>query len=107
MDDFLAKFFPTVLYKKQHALESQYCKFNDQKLQAFTSSLYIAGLISTYFASWITRKYGRKPTMLIAGVAFLTGVVLNTAAQNVIMLIFGRVFLGWGVGFANQVGFYT
>jgi MFS family permease len=41
--------------------------------------------------------------MLIAGVFFLVGVVFNGAAQNLAMLIVGRILLGCGVGFANQV----
>lgn len=41
--------------------------------------------------------------MLSAGVAFCVGVVLNAAAQEIVMLILGRVLLGCGVGFANQV----
>lgn len=103
MTDFQEKFFPGVLYKKQHAQESEYCKYNDQRLQAFTSSLYIAGLVSTFCASWVTRKYGRKMSMLVGGLAFLAGVALSSGAANVAMLIFGRLFMGWGVGFANQV----
>ncbi|CAK9212610.1 unnamed protein product [Sphagnum jensenii] len=104
MDDFLQKFFPTVLANKRKvgASKNAYCKYNNQKLQAFTSSLYIAGLVSTLFASLVTRRYGRRPTMLIAGLCFVLGVLFNTSAQNLLMLILGRVLLGWGVGFANQ-----
>lgn len=105
MDDFLEKFFPAVLAKKRAAAasESAYCKYDDQKLQAFTSSLYISALVSTFFSSYTTRHYGRKFTMLIAGLAFCLGVIFTAAAAEIIMLIIGRVLLGWGVGFANQV----
>lgn len=41
--------------------------------------------------------------MLIAGVFFIAGVILNAAAMNLAMLIIGRILLGCGVGFANQV----
>jgi predicted MFS family arabinose efflux permease len=41
--------------------------------------------------------------MLTAGLLFITGVIFNSAAQNLAMLIVGRIFLGCGVGFANQV----
>jgi MFS family permease len=104
MDDFLQKFFPTVLANKRKVAASKnaYCKYNNQKLQAFTSSLYIAGLVSTLFASFVTRRYGRRPTMLIAGLCFVLGVLFNASAQHLLMLILGRVLLGWGVGFANQ-----
>jgi MFS family permease len=105
MNDFLGKFFPNVLANKLRSAQTSntYCQYNDQKLQAFTSSLYLAGLVSTFFAAPVTRRYGRKPTMLIAGLCFCVGVVFNAAAQNLAMLIIGRVLLGWGVGFANQV----
>jgi hypothetical protein len=34
--------------------------YNDQKLQVFTSSLFLAGLVSSLFAGHITRHFGRK-----------------------------------------------
>ncbi|KAJ6809420.1 putative sugar transport protein 13 [Iris pallida] len=103
MDDFLMKFFPKVYKrKKEPGLDSNYCKYDNQGLQLFTSSLYLAGLTSTFFASYTTRRLGRRLTMLIAGVFFLVGVIFNGTAQNLAMLIVGRILLGCGVGFANQ-----
>jgi len=102
MDDFLGKFFPTVLRKKNEDKDSNYCKYDNQGLQMFTSSLYLAGLTATFFASYTTRRLGRRLTMLIAGVFFLVGVIFNGAAQDLAMLIVGRILLGCGVGFANQ-----
>ncbi|CAN1807716.1 Sugar transport protein 13 [Linum perenne] len=105
MPPFLEKFFPVVHRKTQDQsqLNSNYCKYDNQGLQLFTSSLYLAGLTATFFASYTTRTLGRRPTMLIAGIFFLAGVVLNAAAQDLAMLIVGRILLGCGVGFANQV----
>ncbi|ERN00839.1 hypothetical protein AMTRI_Chr03g140080 [Amborella trichopoda] len=103
MDPFLLKFFPVVHRKKNLPGEnSNYCKYDNQGLQLFTSSLYLAGLTATFFASYTTRTLGRRPTMLIAGIFFIAGVVLNAAAQDLAMLIIGRILLGCGVGFANQ-----
>ncbi|BBM99169.1 MFS transporter, SP family, sugar:H+ symporter [Marchantia polymorpha subsp. ruderalis] len=104
MDGFLKKFFREV-YDRKHSAnlnEGNYCKYDNQKLQAFTSSLYIAGLVATFFASYTSRRFGRRPTMQIASACFVIGTVLCAAAQNMAMLIFGRVLLGCGVGFANQ-----
>uniref|UniRef100_A0A0A0L5M3 Major facilitator superfamily (MFS) profile domain-containing protein n=1 Tax=Cucumis sativus TaxID=3659 RepID=A0A0A0L5M3_CUCSA len=104
MPSFLEEFFP-VVYKRtqQHvADDSNYCKYNNESLQLFTSSLYLAALIATFFASYTTRVLGRKKTMLIAGVFFIVGTILNAAAVNLLMLILGRISLGCGVGFANQ-----
>ncbi|KAJ8618572.1 hypothetical protein MRB53_014758 [Persea americana] len=103
MDVFLKKFFPDV-YRKMKAMSdtNQYCKFDSQLLTSFTSSLYIAGLIASFFASATTRAFGRKVSMLIGGAAFLVGSIVNGVAANVAMLLIGRILLGVGVGFANQ-----
>ncbi|KAF3778791.1 Sugar carrier protein C [Nymphaea thermarum] len=103
MDPFLIRFFPSV-YRKMHAdrSQNQYCKFDSQLLTTFTSSLYVAGLIASFFASTVTRTFGRKPSMLFGGLTFLVGAAVNGAAKDVAMLIIGRILLGIGVGFANQ-----
>ncbi|KAL6532326.1 Sugar transport protein 13 [Orobanche gracilis] len=103
MGPFLEKFFPVVYRRTQDpGLDSNYCKYDNQGLQLFTSSLYLAGLTATFFASYTTRRLGRRLTMLIAGLFFIVGVILNAAAQDLAMLIIGRILLGCGVGFANQ-----
>ncbi|CAL9131930.1 unnamed protein product [Musa acuminata var. zebrina] len=102
MDDFLEEFFPAVFERKHKAKEDNYCKFDNQNLQLFTSSLYLAALVASFVASKICTKHGRKLTMQAASIFFLVGVVLNAAAVNIAMLIIGRILLGVGVGFANQ-----
>ena len=103
MDPFLKKFFPEVFRKKQEAKTNQYCKYDNQLLQTFTSSLYLAALVASFFAATVTRVMGRKWSMFGGGLTFLIGAALNGAAKNVAMLIVGRILLGIGVGFANQV----
>jgi sugar porter (SP) family MFS transporter len=100
MNTFLGKFYPNVLNAKA---ENSYCQFNDQGLQLFTSSLFLSALISSLFAGYVTQNLGRRPSMLVGGLSFLTGAVLNAAAVDLGMLITGRLILGVGVGFANQV----
>ncbi|CAN6726240.1 unnamed protein product [Malus baccata var. baccata] len=66
MPHFQKKFFPAVYRKTQEpGLESNYCKYDNQGLQVFTSSLYLAALISTF--------------ILIAGIFFIVGAVFNGA----------------------------
>lgn len=105
MDEFLEKFFPQVYKKMKNdsGNVNQYCKFENHLLTLFTSSLYLAALVASFFASATTSALGRKVSMTIGGVIFLIGAVLNGAAQNVQMLIVGRILLGIGIGYANQV----
>lgn len=104
MESFLKRFFHEVYIKMTEDTKiSNYCKFNSQLLTSFTSSLYIAGLFASFLASFVTRAFGRKPSILTGGAAFLAGSALAGAASDVYMLILGRALLGVGVGFANQV----
>ncbi len=50
------------------------------------------------------RSLGRRATILIAAIRFIMGIALCAGAEHVAMLIVGRLLLGFGVGFANQVG---
>lgn len=104
MDDFLKEFFPKIYRRKQmHLNETDYCKYDNQILTLFTSSLYFAGLVSTFGASYVTRSKGRKASIIVGSISFFLGAALNASAKNIAMLIMGRIFLGIGIGFGNQV----
>ncbi|XP_040383224.1 hexose carrier protein HEX6-like isoform X3 [Oryza brachyantha] len=102
MDGFLRKFFPDVYRRMEGTSVSNYCKFDSELLTAFTSSLYIAGLVTTFLASWVTARCGRRPSMIVAGTAILAGSAIGGTAVNLSMVILGRVLLGVGLGFGNQ-----
>ena len=111
--EFLSKFFPSVYCRVfdcskatpedfPNADTNPYCKYADHLLQLFTSSLFLAGMVSSIVAGVVTRRAGRRTTMALAGVMFCAGAALTAGAVHVGMLVFGRVLLGCGVGFANQ-----
>ncbi|KAK4425693.1 Sugar transport protein 8 [Sesamum alatum] len=102
MDEFLMKFFPKVHERKLHAAENNYCKYDDEMLQLFTSSLYIAALVASFFASKACSLLGRRPTILMASTFFIAGAIFCGAADAKWMLIFGRILFGIGVGFGNE-----
>ncbi|KAK1404496.1 Sugar carrier protein C-like [Heracleum sosnowskyi] len=74
-----------VVYRKEEGITStnQYYKYNSQILTLFTSSLYLAALVACLFASWMTRKWGRKKSMFLGGFLFLDGAIINVVAQNI------------------------
>ena len=107
MNPFLEKFFPIIYRKRhEHSHESDYCKYNNQGLAMFTSSLYIAGLIAFSFASLMMQKYGHKGIIISGGMSFIIRASLSFCAQNLSMLIIGRIVLGVLIDFASQVGLY-
>ncbi len=60
-----------------------------------------AGLL----ASWVSNRCGRKATMVFGGAAFVVGSAMQAGAPEIVTLVLGRIFLGVGIGFANQVCF--
>ncbi|EEE61102.1 sugar transport protein MST1-like [Oryza sativa Japonica Group] len=102
MESFLSKFFPEVLRGMKSARRDAYCKYDNQWLTAFSSSLFIAGTLSSLVASRVARAVGRQAIMLLGGAMFLTGSIINAAAVNIAMLIIGRMLLGFGLGFTLQ-----
>lgn len=105
MRPFLEKFFPSILKKAASGggETNVYCVFDSELLTAFTSSLYIAGLVASLAAGRLTTAIGRRNIMVVGGCTFFAGALINGASQNIFMLILGRVLLGFGVGFTNQV----
>ncbi|CAO2035276.1 unnamed protein product, partial [Urochloa humidicola] len=102
MEPFLKRFFPHVLKRMAAAKGNEYCLYDSQTLTAFTSSLYVAGLVASLVASRVTRAMGRQAVMLMGGALFFAGGAVTGAAVNIAMLIVGRMLLGFGVGFTNQ-----
>ncbi|KAJ4849015.1 Sugar transport protein 5 [Turnera subulata] len=103
MPPFLQKFFPSVLRKAASgAKTNMYCVFDSHLLTAFTSSLYIAGLASSLVASRLTAAIGRRNIMVLGGLTFFAGAAVNGGSVNIVMLLLGRILLGFGVGFTNQ-----
>ncbi|CAL5202868.1 unnamed protein product [Lathyrus oleraceus] len=102
MVPFLQKFFPEILRKAAGTEVNMYCVYDSQVLTLFTSSLYLAGLVSSLAASKVTTMYGRRNVIILGGCVFLAGGAINGGSENIPMLILGRIFLGLGVGFTNQ-----
>ncbi|XP_042495080.1 sugar transport protein 5-like [Macadamia integrifolia] len=103
MEPFLEKFFPNLMRKMaSHGNDNTYCMYDSQVLTLFTSSLYLAALVSSLFAGRFNVSRGRKATLVLGGAIFLSGALVISSAINVTMLIFGRVLLGIGIGFSNQ-----
>ncbi|TGO09572.1 hypothetical protein BTUL_0161g00250 [Botrytis tulipae] len=47
-------------------------------------------------------RYGRKITIFMGALICLVGAILQTAAQNLAMILVGRIFTGWAVGLLSM-----
>lgn len=101
MESFLQAFFPEILRKMSNAQQDAYCIFDSQVLNTFVSSFYLAGVLASLVAGHVTRTLGRKNSMLIGGLLFFAGALINLTAVNIYMLIIGRILLGIAVGFTS------
>lgn len=100
MRDFQRRFFPEQL--TTHGSGNAYCTYDDQILQLFTSSLFLAGAFAALLGMVLCKKLGRRFTMICGGAAFIIGTVLVASAFSIAQLVVGRLILGVGVGLATQ-----
>lgn len=63
-----------------------------------TSILSAGTFVGALTAGWLADAIGRRLSIIIACAIFIVGVVLQVAAQNLGLLIAGRVIAGFGVG---------
>ncbi|KAK1295890.1 Sugar transport protein 10 [Acorus calamus] len=100
MDAFLERFFPSVYARMKESSEhqNQYCKFDSQLLTTFTSSLYIAGLTASFFASASTRLFRPQTNLVNYGTSKISAgygwrVSLTLAAVPAIIMTTGALGL--------------
>ena len=68
-----------------------------------TGMLEFGGFIGCLFFSYLADKISRKRALTVSVVVFIIGATLQTAAQNYVMLVFGRTIGGIGVGTFTMV----
>ncbi|XP_059438128.1 probable inositol transporter 2 isoform X1 [Corylus avellana] len=72
-------------------------------LQEMIVSMAVAGaIVGAAIGGWLNDRFGRRSTILIADFLFFVGAVIMAAANGPPILIFGRVFVGLGVGMASM-----
>lgn len=62
------------------------------------SSLLLGAFVGSVPASYIADIYSRRTAITVAGVIFIIGSIVQTAAQNKEMMMAGRFIAGLGIG---------
>ncbi|KAK3414719.1 hypothetical protein EUGRSUZ_H00045 [Eucalyptus grandis] len=89
MAPFLKRFFPAV-YREESS--------DEFPLTMLMSSPYMAAILAPFNAS----RLPQRCSMLLGGVIFLLGALINAAAWDIYMLMVGRNLLGIGLGFVTR-----
>lgn len=66
--------------------------------EIFIGSLNFWAMFGAMFAQYFTDNYGRRRTFLMAAVGFIIGCVIMALSNSYGLLLFGRFFVGLGVG---------
>jgi predicted MFS family arabinose efflux permease len=56
------------------------------------------------FAHYFTDTYGRRYTFIVAALGFIVGILIQSFSTSYEILMFGRVFVGLGVGTGLAIG---
>ena len=56
------------------------------------------------FAHHFTDTYGRRYTFIVAALGFIVGILIQSFSTSYEILMFGRVFVGLGVGTGLAIG---
>uniref|UniRef100_A0ACD5UDI4 Uncharacterized protein n=1 Tax=Avena sativa TaxID=4498 RepID=A0ACD5UDI4_AVESA len=66
-------------------------------------SMAVAGaIVGAGLGGWMNDKLGRRPSLIMADVLFFAGALIMAFAPDPAIIIFGRVFVGLGVGMASM-----
>ncbi|KAF4352237.1 hypothetical protein F8388_003634 [Cannabis sativa] len=97
-----------LVYRNEHYLD-QYCKDGAGSDTMYLPSVYVPGIIATLIASRVTRKNGRRRSMIVGGISYFIGATLIAIVPRLVQygpdqlaIIIGRIFAGVGVGFGVQ-----
>ncbi|KAL3468794.1 general substrate transporter [Aspergillus californicus] len=75
----------------------------DSTVSGTVVALFTAGAFFGAYGAGFTDPLGRRKTLALGSVLFIIGGTLQTAAMNIGMLYFSRIFSGFGIGILVEV----
>ena len=75
----------------------------DVELEIFMGSLNLFAMVGALSSNFFSDRYGRRMSFIVAAISFFIGVIIQATATTYGLLIFGRFFVGLGVGFGLAI----
>ena len=75
----------------------------DVELEIFMGSLNLFAMVGALSSNFFSDRYGRRMSFIVAAISFFIGVIIQATATTYGLLIFGRFFVGVGVGFGLAI----
>lgn len=76
---------------------------SDFEREIFVGSLNFFAIFGAFFSNWFSDRYGRRQTFIVAAIGFILGIIVESLAPNFGILLFGRIFVGLGVGIGMAI----
>jgi predicted MFS family arabinose efflux permease len=73
--------------------------------EIFLGSLNLFAMFGAISSNYFSDHYGRRQTFIVAAIAFIIGISIEALAPNYSVIMFGRSFVGLGVGVGMAVSF--
>mmetsp|Transcript_18508 Transcript_18508/g.26141 ORF Transcript_18508/g.26141 Transcript_18508/m.26141 type:complete len:564 (-) Transcript_18508:408-2099(-) len=77
---------------------------SDVHLELFMGSINLFAIVGAITSSRITNRYGLRVSFGVASIGFILGILVMVLSQSYATLMFGRIFVGLGVGFGLSIG---
>ena len=78
-------------------------KLTPPQLSFIVAAVLLGSVISTLFAGLLADWMGRKPLMILSGIAFVVSIPVIAMSQGYALLFFGRLLQGMSAGFVGIV----
>mmetsp|Transcript_5229 Transcript_5229/g.12507 ORF Transcript_5229/g.12507 Transcript_5229/m.12507 type:complete len:511 (-) Transcript_5229:133-1665(-) len=71
--------------------------------ELFVASINFWAIFGGFLSNYFCDKYGRRKSFVIAAIGFIIGSIITGSSSSYTMLMFGRMFVGLGVGFGLAI----
>ncbi|XP_056173484.1 putative polyol transporter 1 [Syzygium oleosum] len=78
-------------------------KVSDLHLNIVAGAMSVATMFGLVMARWISDRYGRRNTIVVAGAMYFVGPLVMGFARNYAVFLVGQVIANLGAGFASMI----